>query len=62
MRVLRHCYSLLFIVNTPKLFCSFSVGLKIGFYRTSKFGLTLYFYEPLAITAQEKRSTRKIKQ
>ena len=62
MRAIRHHYSLLFRVNVPKLFCSFSVVLKSALYRTSKFGLTLYFCKPLVIIAQENRSMRNIKQ
>ena len=51
----------LFRVNMPKLFCSFRVRLKIAFYGTSKFVLTLYFCEPLLIIVQENRSIRNIK-
>ena len=39
----------------PKLFCSFSVGLKSAFYGTSmEFVLILYFCEPLLIIVQER--------
>ena len=52
----------LFRVNMPKLFSSFRVGLKSAFYGTSKFVLTLYFYEPLLIIVQGNRPIRNIKQ
>ena len=52
----------LFRVNMPKLFCSFRVDLKSDFYGTSKFLLTLYFYEALLKIVQVNRSMRNIKQ
>ena len=45
--------------NTPKLFCSFRVGLKSALYGTSKF-LALYFCEALLKIVLVNRSMRNV--